>query len=332
MKQFKKQLNTSHQRNIVEDKIVEWIAKEAGGQITVFKPKSVIKGVDLIVKKRGVYPEKGLHLQVKGRRSLDDNRMFIKDIQEKDFTPEGNLYLIFAYFDIVEQKLDDDIWLVPSLEIRDLAEHVTIEGGPQVLRFEAPVGFQKRNKYTKFLINKKDLAKVLLRIVVDPGKFEFPKTGIGKIRTVNLKELKKFIVEARKNTYAGVGNPVDNPRLIGSVQLEYQKGDFFYRDIYFTGAENFIGQEVIYQNNKSVWSMVYFGSAEPKEVSDFLKTSLLTLAEECRFGKKCEFEKRNFHYKDEGNGTLKRFNGEEEISIKGKEVYKLNYHGGLVLK
>ena len=53
--------------------------------------------------------------------------------------------------------------------------------------------------------------------------------------------------------------------------MEYQKGDYLYRDIYFSGEENFIGQEVVYQNNSPVWSMVYCGSVEPKEVFDFLK-------------------------------------------------------------
>ncbi len=149
---------------------------------------------------------------------------------------------------------------------------------------------------------------------------------------INFNELKVFITEARKNTYAGDGKRTENPFLASSVQLEYKKGEYFYRDIYFGGEKNFVGQEVVYQSDKPVWSMVYCGSAEPPEVTGFLKKSLLNLSEKCRFGGKCEFEENDLKYKDEGEGTIERFDGEEKIFIKEKNVYKLKYQGGLILK
>jgi len=149
---------------------------------------------------------------------------------------------------------------------------------------------------------------------------------------INFDELENFIAEARRNTYAGDGRRIENPFLAGSIQLEYKKGEYFYRDIYFGGEKNFAGQEVVYQNDKPIWSMVYCGSAELEEVSDFLKKSLSNLFEKCRFGGECNFEERNFRYEDRGEGMLERFSGEEKIFIKGKNVYKLNYHGGLILK
>lgn len=151
---------------------------------------------------------------------------------------------------------------------------------------------------------------------------------------INLKELKKFIAQARRNTYAGGGKPVENPLLMGSYQLEFRKDDYFYRDIYFVGKKNFIGQEVVYLKNILVWSMVYCGSAEPPEVTDFLKDSLLTLSENCRFGEEWEFEnkKKAFKYEDKGEGTFERFYGKESIFIKGEKVYELRYQGGLISK
>lgn len=149
---------------------------------------------------------------------------------------------------------------------------------------------------------------------------------------INSEELRNFIAEARKNTYAGGGKPVENPLLTGSYQLEYRRGDFLYRDIYFAGKENFIGQEVIYLKEDPIWSMVFCGSAEPPEVTDFLKKSLSVLAGKCRFNEECEFEENNFRYKNKGEGTLERFHGKETISINGEKVYKLRYQGGLVEK
>jgi len=149
---------------------------------------------------------------------------------------------------------------------------------------------------------------------------------------INFEELKKFIAEARINTYAGEGGLVKNSLLNGSHQLEYKKGKYFYRDIFFAGKKNFIGQEVVYLNNNPIWSMVYSGSAEPEEITPFLKKSLSVLSEKCRFGEKCVLKENNLLYEDNGQGTLERFGGEEQIFKQGEEVYKLDYHGGSILK
>ena len=147
-----------------------------------------------------------------------------------------------------------------------------------------------------------------------------------------MNKLKQFIAEARKNTYAGDGKPIENLLLTGSNQLEHRRGDYFYRDIYFAGKENFIGQEVVYVKNKPIWSMVYVGSAEPPEITDFLKKSLSILAEKCRFNEKCAFEENNFRYRNKGEGRLEQFHGKEAIFMKGEQVYKLIYQGGLISK
>jgi len=149
---------------------------------------------------------------------------------------------------------------------------------------------------------------------------------------INFEELKKFAVEARRNTFAGGVKSVENPLLTGSFQLEYGKGDYFYRDIYFSGKDNFIGQEVVYLKNEPIWSMVYCGFAEPPEVSDFLKKSLLNLAEKCRFNEECEYKEGDLKYENEGEGALEQFHGKESISINEEKVYKLKYQGGSILK
>lgn len=148
----------------------------------------------------------------------------------------------------------------------------------------------------------------------------------------NLAELKNFIAEARKNTYAGGGKAIENPLLAGSRQLEFRRGDYFYRDIYFAGKKNFAGQEVVYLREEPIWSMVYCGSAEPPEATGFLKKSLLNLAEKCRFYQECEFKEGEFEYKNEGEGTMDQFHGKESVLISKEKVYKLRYQGGSVLR
>ena len=56
-----------------------------------------------------------------------------------------------------------------------------------------------------------------------------------------------FLVDAKRQTYSSQGDDASvSPLLIGSRQLEYRNGTFFYRDIYF-GVAYFVGQETIYK-------------------------------------------------------------------------------------
>jgi hypothetical protein len=142
--------------------------------------------------------------------------------------------------------------------------------------------------------------------------------------------LKEFLCDARQNTYAADATRVDNPRLLGSVQLEFQKGVYAYRDVYFDGNKRFVGQEIVYQDLKPIWGMNYIGSQIGKLETTFLKESLFKLAEKCRFGGTCEYKKREYKYTDRGQGSLEEFAGQEEIFLEDKSIYKLNYQGGLI--
>lgn len=132
------------------------------GRLTVYKSSSDIEGVDLIVKKRGEY--NAIYIQVKSRFSLHGKSTFIQDIRLRNFNAHKIFYLIFAYFDPIKQELNDYIWLVPSLKFKKLARLSKIKGYPMKLRFQASIDPLNENKYNKFLINKTDLAKALLKL------------------------------------------------------------------------------------------------------------------------------------------------------------------------
>ena len=162
------------------------------------------------------------------------------------------------------------------------------------------------------------------------GKFNFKETDFEEKHKINPDSLKDFLCQARANTFAIGATPIDNPRLLASKQLEFQKGDYFYRDIYFTGDKKFVGQEIIYQGSKPIWAMNYMGDDVGKVETNFLKESLLRLADECRLGGNCEYEKREFKYKNQGHGSVEDFSGKEEIFSGKKNIYTLNYQGGLI--
>ena len=67
-----------------------------------------------------------------------------------------------------------------------------------------------------------------------------------------------FVAKARTKTWVG-GMDKGNPGRQGSRgSLVYEEGNLRYEDEYF-GEDRFQGQEIVYQDNKPVWGMVYYG-------------------------------------------------------------------------
>ncbi len=313
----------------IENKIIDWITAGASGQLIIFKPVDDLIIADLAVKRRGEYYKNiTIYLRLGYCGKNEKEKIYSSKVLKRKLGQGENWYLLFVYFDVVAQDVMEYVWLVPAIKFSEIAK----ENKNGDLIFETPINFKAESVYYRFLIDKKDLGNILTRIINEGKNFTFPKIGLAGFSNFKIEELKKFIIESRRNTYAGEGAPIDNPRLKGSTQLEFQKGDWFYQDIYFDGDKNFIGQEIVYYNARPVWSMGYFGEQLPEKATEFLKQTLFDLTEKCRFGEKCEKEKKEFRYEDIGEGTLEKFRGEERISIQGKNIYKLNYQGGLISK
>jgi len=64
----------------------------------------------------------------------------------------------------------------------------------------------------------------------------------------------------------------------GAKELTFKEDGFRYRDRYY-GFNPFVGQEIVWKDNKIVWSMNYYGKiiseiVPPKEIYNFLKKAL----------------------------------------------------------
>jgi hypothetical protein len=322
----------------IEDKVIDCINSGVAGRLIIFKPEGAPFGADLAVERRGKYKEKSIYFQINSFVEHGKDNNLVKDFLQESFKVNENFYLLFVYFDEIRQKISDYIWLIPSSQFRDIAQ--VVKSGPEgypgknLLRFEASLDIKNKNKYSKFIVNTKELGELILDALERGGKFNFKEADFQDKQTTNLENLKEFLCDARKNTYSANASSIDNPRLLASTQLEFQKGDYFYRDIFFNGDKKYIGQEIVYQDSKPVWGMNYIGTAQGaplgKLEAAFLKEALFKLAEKCRLGQSCEYEKREFKYQDQGQGNLEEFLGQEEIFSNGKNIYKLNYQGGLI--
>lgn len=151
---------------------------------------------------------------------------------------------------------------------------------------------------------------------------------------VDTHQLSKFLVKAKINTYASSGEGGEKILADGSKEFEFRERKFKYRDRYF-GFDPFIGQEIVFQNKKIVWGMNYYGRVvskviPQKQVYQFLQEALRKIPKEKPFRGPQKFKRENFQYFNRIKGTVEKFEGEEKIFYKGKLVYRLVYHGGII--
>ena len=145
-------------------------------------------------------------------------------------------------------------------------------------------------------------------------------------------ELSKFLVKAKITTYASEGEANERVLEDEAKELTFEDGEFRYRDRYY-GFNPFIGEEIVWRNDKIVWSMNYFGRITSdvvagKEVYKFLQNAMRQVKESRPFRGPNNFKSGDFEYIDESTGDVHNFTGIERILFKGQEIYRLNYHGG----
>jgi len=155
------------------------------------------------------------------------------------------------------------------------------------------------------------------------------------ISTLPIDILDAFLREANLSTYANK-NVKKAPSLRpGSSDYHFEKGGLTYHDTYF-GATKFIGEEVVYKNDKPAWGMNYYGFTVGNKISEGLFDAILRPALMFGSGDNIpvrgpkEFINGDWKYTFNADGNLANFTGVEEISKNGKAVCRLYCHGGFI--
>ncbi len=146
--------------------------------------------------------------------------------------------------------------------------------------------------------------------------------------------LEQFLVKAKLHTYASGDGGGERILEDGCKELDFQEGEFKYRDRYF-GGNPFVGEEVVWQGGQAIWAMNYYGTvlaqtAPPAQVYQFLQKALGQVKEDRPFRGPACLQEGDWEYVDESQGTVECFLGVERILYKGQAVYRLEYHGGIV--
>ena len=155
---------------------------------------------------------------------------------------------------------------------------------------------------------------------------------------INLKILAKFLVKAKINTYASNGSEI-TPQRPGFNELEFIERDLEYRDSY-CGFFSAPGQEIVRYKGKPVWNMAYNGGMSKEYISNiefsgkvykFLKEALKKVEESKPFRGPNNLKQGNFEYINVSSGNIASFKGTEKIFYQGKEVFRQDYIGGLII-
>lgn len=154
-----------------------------------------------------------------------------------------------------------------------------------------------------------------------------------------LVRLNGFLVRASRATYAGSGDETE-PWCKGFKELEYREKDWCYRDSY-TGYLRSWGQEVVWHDDKPVWTCLYGGGMTENhmdtkladETFAFLKKALSAGDKETAFqprGQK-KFSDGSWKYECVFEGSIDKFSGHEFISYENKVVFTHEFFGGMVV-
>ncbi len=147
-------------------------------------------------------------------------------------------------------------------------------------------------------------------------------------------ELSELLVKAKKTSYAS-GNKA-KVLADGFEEFVYEEEGYKYRDRYYAKGPNpFGGEELVWYNGEVIWIMNFYGylisnNIESEVVYAFLRKAMSLLTKERPFRGPSKFKEGKFEYRDENEGDIGSFRGTEKIYFKGKEVYRLHYHGGLL--
>ena len=147
--------------------------------------------------------------------------------------------------------------------------------------------------------------------------------------------LAAFLSKAHKARHSNLEGVKSDSTRPGSSDYHFHEGAFTYHDTCF-GSHDFIGEEIIYKDDKPVWGMNYVGSMLDEnvpdiEVVDFLEKSIMQENDgtiPVRGPK--EFSENGWGYQVSINGGLDRFTGVERISRNKEIIYKLYLQGGFI--
>lgn len=150
---------------------------------------------------------------------------------------------------------------------------------------------------------------------------------------MNKEGLRQFLVDSNKAGYAGGEEKKWIKEVDDSTTIPFEKGEWRSHDNFF-GGEPYGGRTVVFNEEKPVWMMVYYGwveeGIETNSIYGVLRNALKQMPEDYPFRGPKEYKEGEFTYTNFWEGEVDRFSGKEQIIQGNKLIYQATYLGGLV--
>lgn len=149
-----------------------------------------------------------------------------------------------------------------------------------------------------------------------------------------MKELTDFLIDAKNNSYASGDESIIKSLDDGAKEITYTQNNYKYCDIWY-GETHFTGKEIVWKNEKVIWSMNFYGFVNlsediPEEFDKFHKEALRKAPKEYPFRGPMYYNSKDLLYINDVQGNIENFLGTERIIYKGYEIFRLYYHGGII--
>jgi hypothetical protein len=170
----------------IENRIIDFINLNSGGRLTILKSDNFSEKINLVVKKRGEYEfgkenplaqgsivkakvfgsikkkeTKDVNICIISQIKTKEGDLFNKEINVEEFKNRENTYLIFVFFSLLSQDISENICILSLDEFKKNSEKTK----ENIVRFESFLSPKKNDKFSKFLVNKKDVSKYFINII-----------------------------------------------------------------------------------------------------------------------------------------------------------------------
>ncbi len=150
-------LNSKQKGDIGEARIAELITLYGNEGLSCYKPISDDEGIDIIAKRRGKLEV--AYIQVKTTYGYKE-RGFVSSVKEKNMLNKSRMLMVFAYFDLSEGDLFDQVFCIPAPDFLKLTENENKTTTDRV--FTVGLNNPDKSKYAKFMIEKRELADKII--------------------------------------------------------------------------------------------------------------------------------------------------------------------------
>lgn len=150
---------------------------------------------------------------------------------------------------------------------------------------------------------------------------------------MNKEALRSFVQKANKEGYGSGRKDNWTKEKDGSTTIIFEDGDFRMHDNFF-GGEPYGGREAVSFRGKVGWMMVYYGAVivgqDVNKIYALIQKVLSNAPPEMPVRGPKVLEDGDLRYKNNWQGDIEKFSGEEFIIENDQRIYSAQYNGGLV--